>query len=72
MKFLKIVILEHSGIGKNATHIQVINEFKKSKNKGLDYCEKNGFNAVINSGILTVEQNKKKLYGFKMIAKVVE
>ena len=72
MKFLKVIILEHSGIGKNATHIQIMNEFRKSKKMGFDYCEKRGFNAEVKDGILTVEQSKKRLYGFKMMAKVVE
>jgi len=70
MKFLKIKHLKHSGQGENATHIQVMNKFRESKEVGMAFCKEKGFDAVINEAMLVVTQAGE--YGFEFSALIQE
>lgn len=69
MKFSKLVHVEHSGIGREAIHVKVLNKFSVSKEVGIKYCSENNFDVEITESLLTVTQ--KCEYGFKMIAKLL-
>jgi hypothetical protein len=66
MEILKLKTLEHSGQGKNAIHIKVFAEFKKSENEGIYYCKKRGWEVIITETLLKVTSSA--MFGFKMSA----
>lgn len=64
MEIFKITHLKHSGIGKNATHLKVIEQFEKSKNDGLIYCSKRGWNVKEYNNCFTISSGA--MFGFEM------
>ena len=66
MEFLKIKHLKHSGIGKTATHIQVMDAFKKSVQTGIDHCTAKGMKVEITDCLISIKQNV--MYGFEFVA----
>lgn len=66
MEILKLKELKHSGQSENATHIKVLNEFKKSESQGVRYCLQRGWNVSITNTLLKVTSNA--LFGFQMTA----
>jgi hypothetical protein len=70
MKIHKLLYVNHSGTGRDATHVKVIREFQKSKAHGMLYCQARGWSATIVGNILKVESELP--FGFNMGAIVSE
>ena len=70
IEVLKLNYVNHSGQGKEATHIKVIDAFKISKSNGIKYCESRGWKVSFFEGILQVKSDA--MFGFQMNAIVKE
>ena len=66
MEFLKLQMVENSGIGSDAIHSKVMEAFKRSEAEGLFYCYQRGYKVYLTDILLRIVSYAP--FGFKMVA----